>query len=93
VSLKGPLVTGLEIEGETETEAYRGGTVKAGLGDKVQGAVAKVEITFENAVDIVRRNAQAIIDKVEGLSNPLMKYKSRLASRLQVTWVTWQSPK
>lgn len=60
----------IEIEDEAGTEASQGGVVKAGLSDKAQEAIIKVETTFENAVDAVRRNAQAIIDKVKALSDP-----------------------
>ncbi len=57
------------VEIENQTEIYRGGAVQTGLGDVAQEAVVKVTTTFEDAVDVVRRTAQAIIDQVKGLSD------------------------
>jgi hypothetical protein len=44
--------------------------VKAGrVGEAVQDAVEEAQTRFEDAMNVVRRNAQTIIDKVKGLSD------------------------
>jgi hypothetical protein len=53
-----------------EEEAYQPGVVKAGLKDKVQGAVVQAQATFEDGLEVVRRNAAAFIKKVRSLSDP-----------------------
>jgi hypothetical protein len=59
----------VEIEGEAK--APEGGVVKAGrVGDAVQSTVEEVKTKFEDAMNVVRENAQTIIDKVKNLSDP-----------------------
>lgn len=53
-----------------EDEAYQPGVVKAGLKDKVQGAVVQAQATFEDGLEVIRRNAAAFIKKVRSLSDP-----------------------
>ncbi|RLC72171.1 MAG: hypothetical protein DRJ03_06400 [Chloroflexi bacterium] len=40
------------------------------LGGKIEGAVQEVQTRFEDAMGVVRENAQTIINKVKGLSDP-----------------------
>ena len=40
------------------------------LGDKIESTVQEVQTKFEDAMSVVRENAQTIIDKVKGLSDP-----------------------
>ena len=63
----------VEVEGEAETAIPKGGVVRAGrgVGEAVQDAVEEVQTKFEDAMEVVRRNAQTIIGKVkEGLTDP-----------------------
>ncbi len=62
----------VEIEGEAEAAIPKGGVVRAGrVGEAVQDAVEEVQTRFEDAMEVVRRNAQTIIGKVkEGLTDP-----------------------
>ena len=61
----------VEVEGEAPATAPQGGVVKASrVGDAVQDTVQEVQIKIEDAVDVVQRGAQTIIDKVKGLSDP-----------------------
>ena len=58
----------VEVEAEEEKVT---GLVKAGLGDKVHEAVVKVRDTFEaTMMETVRRNAEAFIQTMRGLSDP-----------------------
>ncbi len=59
----------VEVEEET---ALAKGVVPAGraIGDKIENAVEEVQTKFEDAMGVVRENAQTIIDKVKGLSDP-----------------------
>jgi len=54
----------------TEEETYQPGVVKAGLGEKVHEAVVQAQATFEDGLEVVRRNAAAFIEKVRSLSDP-----------------------
>jgi hypothetical protein len=58
------------IEVAEEDETYQPGVVKAGLRDKAQEAVSQAGDTFEEGLEVVRRNATAFIKKVRGLSDP-----------------------
>jgi len=62
----------VEVEGEAEAAIPKGGVVRAGrVGEAVQDAVEEVQTRFEDAMEVVRRNAQTIIGKVkEGLTDP-----------------------
>ena len=61
----------VEVEGEAEGALPEAGVVKAGrAGDAVRDVVQDAKTTFEGAMDAVRQNAQAVIDKVRGLSDP-----------------------
>jgi len=61
----------VEVEGEAEAAVPKGGVVRAGrVGEAVQDAVEEVQTRFEDAMEVVRRNAQTIIGKVKGLSDP-----------------------
>ena len=53
-----------------EEETYQPGVVKAGLRDKVKETVAQAQNSFEDGLEVVRRNASAFIKKVRGLSDP-----------------------
>jgi len=57
----------VEVEGEAEAAISKGGVVRAGrVGEAVQDAVEEVQTRFEDAMEVVRRNAQTIIGKVKG---------------------------
>jgi hypothetical protein len=63
----------VEVEGEAGDAVPKEGVVKAGrrVGEAVQDAVEEVQIKFEDAMEVVRRNAATIISKVkEGLVDP-----------------------
>lgn len=61
----------VEIEDAEESAIPKGGVVPASrIGGQAQAAVQEVGTKFEDALGVVRRNAQAIIDKVKGLSDP-----------------------
>ena len=62
----------VEVEGEAEAAIPKGGVVRAGrVGEAVQDTVEEVQTRFEDAMEVVRRNAQTIIGKVkEGLTDP-----------------------
>jgi hypothetical protein len=61
----------IEVEDPTEAMLSKGGTIRAGRpGEAVQEAVEEVQTRFEDAMNVVRRNAQTIISKVKGLSDP-----------------------
>jgi hypothetical protein len=62
----------VEVGGEAEAAVPKGGVVRAGrVGEAVQDAVEEVQTKFEDAMEVVRRNAQTIIGKVkEGLTDP-----------------------
>ncbi len=61
----------VEVEGEAPAAVPKGGVVKASrVGDAIQDIVQEVQVKFEDAVDVVQRGAQIIIDKVKGLSDP-----------------------
>lgn len=51
-------------------EAYEVGMAKAGLRGKAGEAVVQATANFEEALEIVRRNAAAFIRKLRGLSDP-----------------------
>jgi hypothetical protein len=53
-----------------EEETYQPGVVKAGLKDRVKETVAQAQNSFEDGLEVVRRNASAFIKKVRGLSDP-----------------------
>lgn len=57
----------VEVE---EAESYQAGVVKAGLRGAVQEAVTQAQTTFEDGLEVVRRNAAAFIKKVRSLSDP-----------------------
>lgn len=57
----------VEVE---EAEAYQPGVVKAGLREWTGEAVAQASATFEEGLEVVRRNAAAFIKKLRGLSDP-----------------------
>ena len=60
------------VEVEEEEAAIAKGVmpVSRGIGDKVQDTVEEVQTRFEDAMNVVRQNAQTIINKVKGLSDP-----------------------
>ncbi len=61
----------VEVEGDAPAAVPKGGVVKAGrVGDMVQGAVQEAQTKFEDALHAVHHNAQTIIGKVKGLSDP-----------------------
>ena len=61
----------VEIEDTEEAVIPKGGVVPASrIGGQAQAAVQEVGTKFEDALGVVRRNAQAIINKVKGLSDP-----------------------
>lgn len=51
-------------------ETYEMGVVKAGLRERAGEAVAQATATFEEGLEIVRRNAAAFVKKLRGLSDP-----------------------
>lgn len=55
-----------------EEDALAKGVLPASraIGDTVQNAVEEVQTKFEDAMNVVRENAQAIINKVKDLSDP-----------------------
>jgi hypothetical protein len=53
-----------------EEETYQPGVVKAGLRGAVQEAVAQAQTTFEDGLEVIRRNAAGFTKKVRGLSDP-----------------------
>jgi hypothetical protein len=53
-----------------EEETYQPGVVKAGLVDKAKETVAQAQASFEDGLEVVRRNAAAFIKKVRDLSDP-----------------------
>jgi hypothetical protein len=53
-----------------EEETYQPGVVKAGLPDKMKETVAQAQASFEDGLEVVRRNATAFIKKIRGLSDP-----------------------
>ena len=53
-----------------DEETYQSGVVQAGLKQKAEEAVSQARATFEDGLEIVRRNASAFIKKVRGLSDP-----------------------
>jgi len=58
----------VEVEAKEEEIS---GLVKAGRGEKVKEAIVRVRDTFESTMlDAVRRNAEAFIHVMAGLSNP-----------------------
>ena len=63
----------VEVEGEAKTAVPKGGVVRAGrgVGEAVQDTVEEVQTKFEDAMEVVRRNAATIISKVkEDLVDP-----------------------
>jgi hypothetical protein len=54
----------------SEEETYQPGVVKAGLKDKMKETVVQAQTSFEDGLEVVRRNASAFIKKVRGLSDP-----------------------
>ena len=60
----------IEVEESEEDVPQRGGVTKAARPGKLEETVTKVQITFEDALDVVRRNADAFIRKLRGLSDP-----------------------
>jgi hypothetical protein len=57
----------VEVE-EAEAGPAPGGVVKAGLKERAQGAVAEAQDALQEALQrVVRFNAQAIVDAVDGL--------------------------
>jgi hypothetical protein len=61
----------VEIEDAEETAIPKGGVVPASrISGQAQAAVQEVGTKFEDALGVVRRNAQAVINKVKGLSDP-----------------------
>jgi hypothetical protein len=58
------------MEVEADAAVPQAGVVKAGrVGEAVRDVVEDARTTFEDAMDAVRQNAQAVIDKVKGLSD------------------------
>jgi len=57
----------VEVE---EEAAIAKGVVRGSLGGKVQDTVEEVQTKFEDAMSVVRENAQTIINKVKDLSDP-----------------------
>ena len=58
------------VEVESPADAVQEGVVKAGrVADRVQDTVEEVQTRFEDAMNVVRANAQTIIDKIKGLSD------------------------
>ena len=58
------------VEVESPADVVQEGVVKAGrVADKVQDTVEEVQTRFEDAMNVVRANAQTIIDKIKGLSD------------------------
>ena len=65
--------SGATILVEVEEEAaIAKGVVPVGraLGDKIESTVQEVQTKFEDAMGVVRENAQTIINKVKDLSDP-----------------------
>jgi len=61
----------VEVEDTTDAMLSKGGTIRANRpGEVIQDAVEEVQTRFEDAMNVVRRNAQTIIGKVKGLSDP-----------------------
>jgi hypothetical protein len=61
----------VEVAGEAPDAVAKGGIVPASrVGDAIQNTVQEVQVKFEDAIDVVQRGAQIIIDKVKGLSDP-----------------------
>ena len=61
----------IEVEDSTDAMLSKGGTIRASRpGEAVKEAVEEVQTRFEDAMNVVRRNAQTIIGKVKGLSDP-----------------------
>ena len=53
-----------------EEETYQPGVIKAGLKEQAEKTIAQAQATFEDGLEVVRRNASAFIKKVRGLSDP-----------------------
>lgn len=51
-------------------ETYEMAVAKAGLQEKAGEAIAQATATFEEGLEVVRRNAAAFIKKLRGLSDP-----------------------
>lgn len=61
----------VEVEGEAPDAAPQGSIMKVSrVGEAVQDAVQEVQTKFEDALHAVHHNAQTIIGKVKGLSDP-----------------------
>jgi len=54
----------------TQEETVHPGVVKAGLKDKAEEAVVQAQATFEQGLEVIRLNANALIEKARGLSDP-----------------------
>jgi hypothetical protein len=54
----------------SEEEIAQRGIREAGLKGETEKVVAKAQASFEQALDVVRYNATAFINKVRGLSDP-----------------------
>ncbi|MFQ5856207.1 MAG: CU044_2847 family protein [Anaerolineae bacterium] len=66
-----PTADGGTILVEVESEEQAQGLVKAGLGEKVQEGIIKVQDTFEaTMMETVRRNAEAFIRTMQTISDP-----------------------
>lgn len=55
------------IEVDADVELMPKGVIKAGLGERAQAAVKMAQTTFGDALEIVRRNADAFIGKMRAL--------------------------
>ena len=53
-----------------EQETIHAGVERAGLKEKAAEAVSQAKTTFEDGLEILRRNADAFIKKVRDLSDP-----------------------
>jgi hypothetical protein len=58
------------VEIDKQPDAATSGFVRGGPGEKAQEAVIQVQTSFEDAIDVVRRNADTIIQKLHTLDDP-----------------------
>lgn len=55
---------------EVAEDESQSGLEMAGLRGRVEGAIAQAKDSFEDSLEIVRRNAAAFVSKVRSLSDP-----------------------
>jgi hypothetical protein len=60
----------IEVEEGEEDVTCRGGVTKAARPGRIEETVIRVQGTFEDALDVVRHNADVFIRKLRGLSDP-----------------------